>query len=77
MVDIMHDISDGFYRAIPTVEVELVSSWANLDDIPAFNLDKIGKLLTYILKLPPTKNWRPILVEFDGQLNSNDNGRNR
>ena len=51
-------------------KVELVSSPTTLEESPAFHPNKVGELSTYILKLPPTKNWRPILVEFDGQLNS-------
>jgi hypothetical protein len=65
MVDVVHDVSDTLYRAIPSVKVEMVSPRAYLEDILAS-----GKLLMYILKLPPTKNWRPILINFGGQLDS-------
>ena len=70
MVDIVHDVSDTLYRAIPSMKIELVSHQAYLEDIPMSCPDKVGKLSMYILKLPPTKNWRPILIDFDEQLDS-------
>jgi len=72
MVDIVHDVSDTLYRTIPSVKVEFVSPRPYLEkNIPASYQDKVGMLLMYILKLPPTKNWRPILIDFGAQLDSN------
>lgn len=51
MVDVVHDISDDFYRAIPTVKVKLVSPWANLGTgLEAFDVH---------FKIPANKELAP------------------
>lgn len=63
-IEVVHDVGDALGNTVPARGSIAWSLQLHIDKDGGANVAKLE--VTYILKLPPTKNWRGILMDMRG-----------